>query len=93
MVLDITFFISSTSLKKWYYVRDLSLMGRLVLLKVNRRQFKCTTCGKPFSEELDFVGKHRKHTDRFAEMIVQQVIHTESGCSRSVIITEKISDK
>lgn len=42
-----------------YYVRDLSLMGRLVLLKVNRRQFKCTTCGKPFSEELDFVGKHR----------------------------------
>ena len=60
-----------------YYVRDLSLMGRLVLLKVNRRQFKCTTCGKPFSEELDFVGKHRKHTDRFAEMIVQQVIHSD----------------
>lgn len=60
-----------------YYVRDLSLMGRLVLLKVNRRQFKCTTCGKPFSEELDFVDKYRKHTDRFAEMIVQQVIHSD----------------
>lgn len=52
-------------------------MGRSVLLKVNRRQFKCTTCGKPFSEELDFVGKQRKHTNRFAEIIVQQVIHSD----------------
>jgi transposase len=60
-----------------YYVRDLNLMEREVLLKVNRRQFKCAPCGKPFSEELDFVGKHRKHTDRFAEMIVQQVIHSD----------------
>ena len=60
-----------------YFVRDLSLMGRSVLLKVNRRQFKCAPCGKPFSEELDFVGKQRKHTHRFAEMIVGQVIHSD----------------
>ncbi len=60
-----------------YFVRDLSLMGRSVLLKVNRRQFKCAPCGKPFSEELDFVGKQRKHTNRFAEMIVGQVIHSD----------------
>ena len=30
-----------------YFVRDLDLMGRFVLLKVNRRQFKCAPCGKP----------------------------------------------
>ena len=59
------------------FVRDLSLMSRTVLLKVNRRQFKCTTCGKPFSEELDFVGKQRKHTNRFCEMIVGQVMHSD----------------
>jgi transposase len=60
-----------------YFVRDLSLMGRSVLLKVNRRQFKCVPCGKPFSEELDFVGKQRKHTHRFAAMIVGQVLHSD----------------
>jgi transposase len=60
-----------------HFVRDLNLIGREVLLKVNRRQFKCAPGGKPFSEELDFVGKQRKHTDRFAAMIVQQVIHSD----------------
>ena len=60
-----------------YFVRDLDLMGREVMLKVNRRQFKCGSCGKPFSEELDFVGKQRRHTDRFAELIVRQVMHSD----------------
>jgi transposase len=61
-----------------YFVRDLNLMHRQVLLKVNRRQFKCMTCKKPFSEDLDFVGRRRKHTDRFCQMIVQQVIHSST---------------
>jgi transposase len=61
-----------------YFVRDINLMERQVLLKVNPRQFKCKTCDKPFSEELNFVGKRRKHTDRFAEMSVQQVIHSDT---------------
>jgi transposase len=60
-----------------YFVRDLNLMHRSVILKVNRRQFKCTPCGKPFSEALDFVGEKRRHTDRFSEMIAQQVIHSD----------------
>ena len=59
-----------------YFVRDLNLMHRPVLLEVNRRQFKCTPCGKPLSEDLDFVGRKRKHTDRFSDMIAQQVIHS-----------------
>jgi transposase len=61
----------------WHFVRDLNLLEREVLLKVNRRQFKCQSCEKPFSEKLDFVGKRRKHTERFSEMIVQQVIHSD----------------
>jgi transposase len=60
-----------------HFVRDLSLMEREVMLKVNRRQFKCIPCQKPFSEDLNFVGKQRKHTDRFCKMIVQQVIHSD----------------
>lgn len=49
----------------WYFARDLDMSQRQVLLKVNRRQFKCHSCSKPFSEELDFIGRRRKHTDRF----------------------------
>jgi transposase-like protein len=73
-----------------YFVRDLSLMGRSVWLKVNRRQFKCAPCGKPFSEELDFVGKQRKHTHRFAEMIVGQ----EKGSSalKCIVPWEGLTD-
>jgi transposase len=61
----------------WHLVRDLSISGQTVFLKVNRRQFKCQTCGKPFSETLDFIGHRRKQTDRFAELIVQQVLHSD----------------
>jgi len=61
----------------WYLARDLSISGRIVFLKINRRQFKCQTCDKPFSEALDFIGSRRKQTDRFAESIVQQVLHSD----------------
>ncbi len=58
-------------------VRDLSLSQHRVFLNLNRRQFKCRPCGKPFSEEFDFISKRREYTDRFAEMIVQQVRHSD----------------
>lgn len=61
----------------WHFVRDLNLLDKSVLLKVNRRQFKCRHCQKPFSEELDFMGSRRRYTDRFAEMVVRQVIHSD----------------
>lgn len=61
----------------WYLARDLNISNRQVFLKVNRRQFKCEHCGKPFSEELDFIGKRRKYTERFASLVVQQVIHSD----------------
>jgi transposase len=61
----------------WLLVRDLPISNRTVWLKVNRRQFKCITCQKPFSEKLDFLGKRRKYTDRYACEIVQQVVHSD----------------
>ena len=61
----------------WYLARDLSISGRTVFLKINRRQFKCRTCGKPFSETLDFIDNRRKQTNRFALAIVQQVLHSD----------------
>jgi len=66
----------NTHQNHFHMARDLSISNRQVYLKFNRRQFKCHSCKKPFSETLDFIGKRRRHTDRFAEMIVKQVIHS-----------------
>jgi transposase len=63
-----------------HLVRDLPLSHyRRTWLRVNRRQFKCAVCGKPFSESLEFVGKQRTYTDRYAEQVVQQVLHSDSA--------------
>ena len=61
----------------WHFVRDLNLFEKSIMLKVNHRQFKYHTCQKLFSEELDFMGSRRRYTDRFAEMVVKQVIHSD----------------
>lgn len=62
-----------------YLVRDLPISHyRKTWLKVNRRQFKCYNCGKPFSEVLDFIGDRRKYTDRYAEAVVKQVMHSST---------------
>ncbi len=52
---------------------DLPISGQPVYLQVNRRQFKCDNCRKPFSEELDFVAKKRTYTKRLAENILEQL--------------------
>lgn len=60
-------------------VRDLPISHyRKTWLKVNRRQFKCHECGKPFSESLEFLGGRRKYTDRYAETVVKQVMHSST---------------
>ncbi len=57
-----------------YLIKDLPISGQSVYLRINRRQFKCDNCGKPFSEELNFVKKRRKYTSRLAMEIVKQVL-------------------
>jgi len=64
----------------WHLVRDLPISHySQTWLRVNRRQFKCAVCGKPFSEDLAFMGGRRSYTDRYAERVVQQVIHSDSA--------------
>lgn len=58
-------------------IRDLPWGEKEVFLKINRRQFKCTNCLKPFSEELDFVGKRQKYTTRYAVTIIEKVIKSD----------------
>jgi transposase len=58
----------------WRNIKDLPWSNQSVILKINRRQFRCKNCQKPFSEDLDFVDKQRGYTKRFAIEIVKQVL-------------------
>ncbi len=75
-----------------YLIKDLPLSGQPVYLEINRRQFKCDSCRKPFSEELDFVKKKRSYTSRLASDIVQQVLENniKTVTERSHVTTEEI---
>lgn len=57
-----------------YLIKDLPISGQPVYLEINRRQFKCQFCQKPFSEELKFVKKRRKYTSRLGTEIIRQVL-------------------
>lgn len=58
-------------------VKDLPWGEQPVFLRTNRRQFKCEKCQKPFSEDLDFVKKRKKYTNRYARWITEQVIKSD----------------
>jgi transposase len=75
---------------KKYLVRDLPMSNRQVILRVNRRRFKCKNCRKPFSEIFDFVGKKKNFTYRYASMITEQVIHSDiSNVAKNQRLTEE----
>ena len=75
-----------------YLVKDLPLSGQGVYLEVNRRQFKCTSCERPFSEELNFLGTRRTYTNRLAHSIIQEVLSSniQSVAQKSHVTTEEI---
>lgn len=58
-----------------YLIKDLPWNEQQVFLKINRRQFKCQCCSKPFSEELEYVASRRKYTYRLAEQVVREVLN------------------
>lgn len=75
-----------------HIVKDLPLGEKQVFLEINRRQFKCEICKKPFSEDLDFVSKKRTYTKRLAQQIIQDVLDSDihSVASKGIVTTEEI---
>jgi transposase len=75
-----------------YVVKDLSWGEKPVFLEINRRQFKCKKCGKPFSEKLDFVMNRRTYTKRLATQTIQEVLKSDihSVAKKGVVTTEEI---
>ncbi|MEM9214512.1 MAG: transposase family protein [Cyanobacteria bacterium P01_F01_bin.150] len=58
-----------------HLAQDLPISGQDVFIRYNRRQFKCKTCKKPFSESLEFIGERRQYTNRLAEKVIKELIH------------------
>jgi len=75
-----------------YVVKDLSWGEQQLFLEINRRQFKCSKCKKPFSEEIDFVSRRRTYTKRLAQRIIPEVLDSDinSVARKGVVTTEEI---
>jgi transposase len=75
-----------------HIVKDLPFGEKAVFLEINRRQFKCRKCKKPFSEYLDFVRKKRSYTKRLAHKTIQEVLENDihSVASKGIVTTEEI---
>ena len=54
-------------------VRDLSVFGQLVYLKVPRRQFYCPNCKTSQTEPLSWINKNQRQTNRYQEYIYEKV--------------------
>ncbi len=76
-----------------HIVKDLPFGENPVFLEINRRQFKCEICKKPFSEDLDFVRKRRTYTKRLAYKTIQEVLKNDihSVASKGIVTTEEIA--
>lgn len=75
-----------------HIIKDLPFGDKPVFLEINRRQFKCRKCQKPFSEYLDFVRKKRTYTKRLAHKTIQEVLDSDihSVASKKIVTTEEI---
>jgi transposase len=71
-------------------IKDLDWGEQAVFLEVNRRQFKCEKCKKPFSEELEFVKERRKYTKRLAIKTIEEVLADDI---RSVAKKGRVTEK
>ena len=54
-------------------VRDISILGKMTVLEIGRRQFYCNHCQKYFTEPLDFIDFPRQITERYKDYIFERV--------------------
>lgn len=71
-------------------IKDLDWGEQAVFLEINRRQFNCEKCQKPFSEELEFVKSRRRYTKRLAAQTIEEVLADDI---RSVAKKGRVTEK
>jgi transposase len=74
-----------------YLVRDLPIGNKEVMLRVNRRQFKCKNCRKPFNESLAFLEKKKNFTKKYAQSIAEKLVHSDiNNVAKNNKLTEEV---
>ena len=75
-----------------HIIKDLPWGDREVFLEINKRQFKCEKCEKPFSEEIEFVRARRTYTRRLAVKTIEEVLRDDisSVAAKGTVTTEEI---
>ena len=75
-----------------YIIKDLPLGEQQVFLEINKRQFKCQKCQRPFTEDLYFVERRRKYTKRLANKIIKEVLDSDihSVAEKGIVTTREI---
>ena len=66
-------YICKTHQTRPVLIRDLSVFGQLVYLKVPRRQFYCPNCKTSQTEPLSWINKNQRQTNRYQEYIYEKV--------------------
>lgn len=79
--------------KKKRSVRHLDVWGKRTIIHFNPRRFECDVCGKPFTQQLDWLEPKRRQTIPFENYIYQRVLKTprkhvalQEGLSESTVL-------
>ena len=75
-----------------HVVKDLPWGEEPVFLEINRRQFKCKKCQKPFRETLDFISPRRTYTKPLANQTIKDVLSSniQAIANRGLVTAEEI---
>ena len=67
------YYITEINQKRPVLIRDLSVVGRAVYLRVPRRQFYCEKCQRYSTERWEWIDWQRRHTQRYEDNIFERI--------------------
>ena len=73
-------------------IRDLSICGQEIYLKVPRRQIYCQHCQKYSTEALDFTEPGRKYTKRVEKQDLKEILNNSPCLSIAYELKEELRD-
>ncbi|THJ44976.1 transposase [Aeromonas veronii] len=83
------FHCQSTSIARWgareQLIKDFAPDGQLVSILVMVKRFRCSSCGKTFSQTLPLISEKRAMTERLVHWIEQQAL-----CNPFTAIAERV---
>lgn len=63
---------------RWQTVKDLQAYGNPTLLRIRKRRYMCSGCGKRFIEEIPFLPRYHRVTSRLIAHVINSFTRLES---------------